>query len=226
MPLSPSGRHASHGAASGALAALLQHPQYAASIADSEHSRGEGSAGGTFADRESHWHDQLVRSDSAHAQRANLDDLFPSRADNAVSRSRTQALANAQLTAERTRAADAESLLIQQLRASTSAREEARCSAFIQLSLSFRRAAHTHAAIETQAHPFPCLHLSRQALERIAEKDAEIQRLTDGLSEVARVRRAFDELASTHENQMARVEQHVPARHLTPLRQPSWAAIT
>lgn len=43
-----------------------------------------------------------------------------------------------------------------------------------------------------------------QALATVAERDAEIQRLADGATEMTRVRRAFDELAATHDAQMAR----------------------
>lgn len=56
--------------------------------------------------------------------------------------------------------------------------------------------AHTRLLLTTLPPP--------QALAAIAEKDAEIQRLSDGAAETARVRAAFDELSATHENQMAR----------------------
>lgn len=67
MPSSPSRYGPSGGAQY--LQASQQHP-YAASVADSEQSRAEGSNGGaTFAERESHWQEQLVRCVAAHAGR-------------------------------------------------------------------------------------------------------------------------------------------------------------
>lgn len=93
---------------------------------------------------------------------------------------------------------------MQQLRAATAARDEARASS---LSCSDTPSSPAHCS----ATEFPALDTAHaagepvsQALATIAEKDAEIQRLSDSASEVARVRRAFDELAATHDEQMAR----------------------